>query len=139
MIKPQLGTDSVVLEATASAGTDQGTTTASLDTIGADYATLRVAFSEEINTNAVGPTILVQHGDGTTFTTLSTRAAEDLSDPKVITYHVDMRGKHRYLKMLVTPATASNDNITVSAIGTLYRQVEGPGATTDMATVGVVL
>ena len=139
MNEPQKGTLSIMLEATASKGTDQGTTTASLDTLGADYATVVVNFNSEINTDGVGPEIVFAHGDGTTYTTLSTLSAVTLVAEKAIVYHVDMRGKHRYLKFSVTPATATNDDLTIQADGILYRQVELPGATSDMADVAVIL
>lgn len=139
MIKPQLGTDSVMFaleKVTTTAG-------ANLDTIGADYATIRVAFASELTTDCVGPTISVLNSDteGSYVTMVADRTAEDLTAARVVTYHVDMRGKKRYLRMTVDPVgtAASDDAVTCTAVGTLYRQVEAPGATTDMATIGVIL
>ena len=138
MNEPQKGTDAIMLAPQAM--TNTATATANLDTIGADYATIRVALASEINVTAVGPGIVLSHGDTTsTWTALSTRTAEDITAAKTVTYHVDMRGKQRYLRLAVTTATATNDNVTLSAVSSLTRQVEAPGATTEMADVGVIL
>lgn len=141
MIFPQLGKHSIMIEPTAM--TNTATTTANLDTLGADYASVVIALKSEINTNAVGPTISVLESDDTVVSNFATivadRSAEAIVANKALVYHVDMRGRKRYLRLSVTTATATNDDVTVSAVGVLTRQVEDPAATTDMATAAVIV
>ena len=139
MIHDRLVTDSLLLEPQAM--TNSATVTANFDTLGAAYATIRVALSTELNTNAVGPTLSLLQSDDTVATNFATvvadRTGEDLTAGKEITYGVDMRGKKRYLRLSVSTATATNDNVTVSAIGTLSRQGEEPAGTTGAGDVVV--
>lgn len=121
--------------------TNSATVTANLDTLGADYATIRIALASEINTNAVGPTLSLLESDDTVATNFATivadRSAEDITSAKEVTYGVDLRGRKRYLRLSVTTATATNDDVTLSAIGTLSRMKEQPSGTTDAGDVVV--
>jgi hypothetical protein len=130
MISERLVTDSLLLAPQAM--TNSATVTANFDTLGASYATIRVAFAAEVNTNAVGPTLSLLQSDDTVATNFATvvanRTNEDLTSAKEVTYGIDMRGKKRYLRLSVTTATTTNDNVTVSAIGTLSRQGEESGS-----------
>lgn len=122
--------------------TNSATTTANLDTKGANYATIRVAFASEINTNAVGPTLVLSESDDTVvtnFSTLSTRSAEDLTAARELHYGVDLRGRKRYLRLAVTTATTTNDNVTLSAIATLSDLENAPSGTTDVADAVVFI
>ena len=138
-IHDRLVTDSVVMQPTLM--TNTVTTTANLDCLGAAYATLRVALKSEINTNAVGPTLSLLESDTTDSTNFATivadRTAEAIVTARSITYGVDMRGRKRYLRLSVTTATATNDDITVSCIGTLSRQDVNPAGTTGAGNVVV--
>lgn len=137
MITSQLGTDSLLLAMKAV------TTTASanFDTLGADYATIRVALASELTTDCVGPTISLLDCDTTVVTSFVTvvadRTTEDLTAAKVVTYHVDMSSGKRYLRLVVDPVgtAASDDAITLLAIGTLTRKVEAPSATAATVVV----
>lgn len=138
MIKERLVNDSLMVAPVAK--TNSTTTTANLDTLGAGYATIRVAFASELNTNAVGPTLVLSHSDDTVvtnFATLDTQTATDLVAAKTIHYGVDLRGKKRYLRLAVTTATATNDNITVSAVATLSDLENAPNGTTSVSDVAV--
>jgi len=142
MIGPQTGKDAIAFAPQAL--THGATASAALDTIGADYASIRITLASEANTNATGPTISLLQSDDTVVTNHATitadRAAEDITAAKVLTYHVDLRGKKRYLRLTVTPPSGStNNNITAGALSTLSRQVEAPGATTDMADAAVIV
>ena len=138
MIQPQRGTDSLMFAM-------EGITTtagANLDTIGADYATIRVGFASELTTDCVGPTLslLASDTEGSYVTVVADRTTEDLTAAKVVTYHVDCRVGKRYLRLTIDPVgtAASDDAVTCAAIGTLYRQVEAPGAASEMADACVV-
>ena len=122
--------------------TNSATTTANLDTKGANYATIRVAFASELNTNAVGPTLVLSESDDTVvtnFSTLSTRSAEDLTAAREVYYGVDLRGRKRYLRLAVTTATTTNDNVTLSAIATLSDLENAPSGTTGVADAVVFI
>lgn len=128
------------------AKTNTATASASLDTVTsrgkANYARITLVFASEINTNAVGPTISLLHSDDTVVTNHATmvanRTAEDITTAKSVCYHVDLRGKKRYLRLTVTTATATNDDITVAASYDLFLGQEA-ASTTDMADAAVIV
>lgn len=119
--------------------TNSATRTANLDTRGAAYATIRMAFASEINTNAVGPTISLLESDNTTVTNFATfssdfeRTAEDITGAKQIVYRTDLRGRKRYLRLSVTTATATNDNVTMGAVASLTRNAIEPASEASQA------
>lgn len=116
--------------------TNSATTTANLDCKGGNYATIRVAFASELNTNAVGPTLVLSESDDTVvsnFVALSTRTNEDLTAAREVHYGVDLRGRKRYLRLAVTTATTTNDNVTVAALATLSDLQDAPSGTTGVA------
>lgn len=127
--------------------TNSATRTANLDCQGAHYATIRMAFASEINTNAVGPTISLLESDDTTVTNFATfdsdfeRSAEDITGAKQIVYRTDLRGRKRYLRLSVTTATATNDNVTMGAVATLTRYAIEPASESEqaLATTSVVV
>jgi hypothetical protein len=138
MIKERMVTDSLLIAPKTQ--TNTATTTANLDTKGASYATIRVAFASELNTNAVGPTLVLSHSDDTVvtnFATLDTQTATDLTAAKTVRYSVDLRGKKRYLQLAVTTATATNDNLTFSAVATLSNLENAPNGTTSVSDTTV--
>lgn len=138
MIRERMVNDSLLIAPKAQ--TNSATTTANLDTKGASYATIRVAFASELNTNAVGPTLVLSHSDDTVvtnFVTLDTQTAVDLTAAEAIHYGVDLRGKKRYLRLAVTTATATNDNVTFSSIATLSDLENSPNGTTSVSDITV--
>lgn len=118
------------------AQTNSATTTARLDCVGADYVTIVLNCAIELNTNAVGPTLSLLSCDNTTVTNFATivadRSAEDLVAAKDVVYHVDMRSQKRYLRLTLTSATATNDNVTSAAVAILTRLDEAPSSTSEM-------
>lgn len=117
--------------------TNSATVTANFDIKGkGSYATIRIALASEINTNAVGPTISLLESDDTVVTNFATitadRVAEDITNAKGVNYHVDLRGRKRYLRLSVSTGTTTNDNVTVSATGTISHMGVGPASTSDM-------
>lgn len=113
--------------------TNTQTVTANFDCAGFQYATVRVQFGTELNTNAGGPTISLLASDTTDATTFVTvvanRTLENLVVGKVVNYHMPLR--KRYIRLAVTTDTTTNDTITVGASITLSQ---GPGhqSTTSM-------
>lgn len=116
--------------------TNSQTATAVLDTSGADWATIRIGLSARLNTNAVAPTINLTESDTTTASTNTITAdrSESCASAHALIYRIDTRARKRYLTLSITTATTTNDNVTVSAFGTLGRLSEAPKNTT--ASVG---
>ena len=137
MIHAQASKD-ILLLAPASQ-TNSATRTANLDTNDANYATIRMSFASEINTNAVGPTISLLESDDTVVTNFATfssdfeRTAEDITAAKQLVYKTDLRGRKRYLRLSITTATATNDNVTMSASAELGRTAIEPASEANMA------
>ena len=121
----------------ARALTNSATASANVDTNGADYATIVVNISSEVNTNAVGPTISLLESDDTTvtnFATITPNITGDAIAAKPIVYGIDLRGRKRYLRLTISTGTATNDNHAgVSADLILSRLKNAPAG-----TVGVV-
>ncbi len=129
--------------------TNSATRTQNLDTIGAEYATIVMNLASALNTNAVGPTIQLSESDNTTASNFATfnsnfnTTATTIAAARQIVYFVDTRSRKRYLRLSVTTATATNDNVTMGVTAILSR-VEQPaaaasnnlGSTNDTAVVG---
>lgn len=118
---------------------EDSTTTARLDTRGFDYATIIVAMSSEVNTSAEGPTISLLEDDTTVVSNFATivadQAAFDLTAAGQLTYHVDLRGKQRYLRLTVTAGShTSGDDIVVGAVAILSRAEEAPAGVSGMVS-----
>ena len=74
-LQPRLDADSVLVAPQAM--TNSATVTANLDTLGASYATIRIALASEINTNAIGPTLSLLSSDDTVVTNFATVVADN--------------------------------------------------------------
>ena len=127
------GSDKLLINPVAM--TNSATQSASYDIIGADYATIRIAFKSAINTNAVGPTVSLLSSDDTVVTnhvTVVANRVETITADHELVYHMDCKTAKRYLRLTVSTATATNDNVTLSAIGTLTMKEESPSNTASM-------
>ena len=128
---------SEVLLLPSASQTNSATRTANLDCQGAAYATIRMNFASEINTNAVGPTISLLESDDTVASNFATfnsdfeRSAEDITAAKHLVYRVDLKGRKRYLRLSVSTDTTTNDNVTMGAVGTLSRKTIEPASESD--------
>ena len=134
MLAERLVNDSLLISPRSM--TNSATTTANLDTKGANYATIRVAFASELNTNAVGPTLVLSESDDTVvsnFATLDTQSAVDLTAARELHYGVDLGGRRLFQQIAVSTATATNDNVTVAAVATLSDLQDAPNGTTGVA------
>ena len=134
MISERLINDTLLISPRAL--TNNATVTANMDTKGGNYATIRVCMGSEVNTNAVGPTLVLSESDDTVvsnFATLDTEATVDLTAAREVLFGVDLRGRKRYLRIAVSTATATNDNVTVAAVATLSDLQDAPNGTTGVA------
>jgi len=128
--------------AAAQAMTAAATVTANIDTNGADYATVIVNLSSEANTSAVGPTISLLEADTTdvsNFATITADVTGDAVAAKPILYGVDLRGRKRYLRVSITTAThTTNDVMTVGAGVILSHLKNAPSGTTGIVSTNGV-
>lgn len=133
-IHAQRGQEELILAPQAM--TNSATVTANFDTFGASYATIRISLASEINTNAIGPTISILSSDDEVASNFATiiadRTAEPIVAAKEVIYHVDSRSGNRYLRLDITTGVTTNDDVTVSATGTLSRLSEEPAGASDM-------
>jgi hypothetical protein len=119
--------------------------TANFDTIGFDYATITVAVSTGVNTNAIGPTIKIYENDttvATNFVTLQAGVVNVNSSANITRYLVDAKTGKRYLRIGVTCATTTNDLCYISVTGVSARKEQMPSnaaamvaTTNDTATL----
>lgn len=134
---PALNAKLAVLLAPASQ-TAAATRSAVCDTLGADFATIKVNCAAEVNTSAVGPTIALTESDTTdasNYGTWSSSASrnEDLAAAHQVTFHIDTRSRKRYIKLLITAAThTTNDIVTCAADALLTRREQVAAGTAAM-------
>lgn len=132
--------------------TAAATRSANVDCLGADHVTIALNFAAEVNTSAIGPTIVIKESDDTTATNFATWASSftvtgadnDLSTAKQRVFHIDTRSRKRYLNLAVTTAThTTNDIITMGAQAIFSRRdvvdagtAAMVGSTNDAVVVG---
>lgn len=96
--------------------------TANLDIAGADYATITVHASAEVNTNSTNVAIALLESDDstdtTTFATFNTTYNFTLDNTAAAgaALHVDTNGRKRFLRLRVTPDThTTNGPVIIGA------------------------
>ncbi len=140
MVKPlQSAVRSVVLAPAAAATTAR---TASIDTAGADYASIVVVASAELNTNSTNVSLNLRESDTTVATTFATFDANfatvlDNTQAAVAVFNVDLKGRRRYLQIVVTPDTTTNGAVLTSCVSELVMERQGANASNaDRVVVG---
>lgn len=128
----QLATDSVLLAPSASAATTART--ANLDCQGANYASIRLTLGAELNTNSTNIAVQLLESDDTTPSNFATFHASynrtvDNTAATIATFHVDLEGRKRYLRLAVTPDTTTNGVVVSSASASLMKDVISESAT----------
>ena len=124
--------------------TDSATATlaGNLDCRDADYATIIVNADVELTTDAEPITVSLLQSDDTVVTNFATVVADvDLSLVSAAQqiYHVDMKGKKRYLRIKLTPGTvATDDAFAMEVTGILSRMHSEPASTSDGVNNGGV-
>jgi len=88
--------------------------TAQIDLSNTEYATIVVTAGAELNTNSTNVTLTVAHGDGTTYTTLSTATLDNTAATKQ-EFHVEPMGRGKYLKLTITPDSTTNGPVITTA------------------------
>ncbi len=133
MISLQNTKSQVLLGPTTAATT---TRSASFDWSGADYATIRVIQSASAGTNG-GCSISLLHADSvptqaTQFATFVADLTAQATTSHEAVYHIDLKTKKRYGKVILTPTTNTNDTIITQASLTLARLEQAPSNTSAM-------
>ncbi len=116
--------------------------TANLDCQGADYASILLNVSAELNTNSTNVTLDLLESDDTVvtnFSTFSTNNAVTLDNTAAATaaFHVDMKGRKRYLRLSVTPDTTTNGVVLVSAVAALDKEIKNSDNANNAGSVSV--
>ena len=121
-------------------GTTTATTvrTANLDCQGSDYATIVVTTSAELNTNSTNVVAAILESDDTDASNFATFDADhqrtiDNTAAAVAAFHVDLRGRKRYIRLSLTPDATSNGTVIVSAVGIVKPSFQGALASTASA------
>lgn len=138
-VHPQSGITSVLLAPDRAAAT--ATRAATADTVGYSYAVVHVNVSSGVNTNSAAMTLSLQESDDTTTTTTTVTAniTKATTATNAHSYFVDLRGKKRYLRLVSTPATTTNDLVTVGATLSLLRAGTWPNTTTELNASGATI
>ena len=128
----QLATDSVLLTPSASAATDART--ANLDCQGANYATIRLTLGVEKNTASTFVDVELLESNDTDSSNFATFNATynrnvDNTTATIATFHVDLEGRKRYLRLSVTPDTTTNGDVVSSAVASVMKDVISESAT----------
>jgi len=116
--------------------------TANLDTQGAKYATIEVVLGAQLNTNATAPTISISESDTTVATTFATfnssfSTSQANAAATVGAYHVDLKGRKRYLRLTLTPDTTTNGAVLSSVVGILDKEIRSANSgNADTVVVG---
>jgi len=137
MIHSQSHTDTMAISPAAI--TNGATSAVNIDTLGADYATIRVGLSniaQATIASADGVTVKLTESDDTNASNATTFVADrtGIKFGREVRYEVDTRARKRYLRLSVIPGTsgATNEPVTAVAFATLSRKEQAPASTATM-------
>lgn len=104
--------------------------TASIDTQGADYASIVIHVGAELNTNSTNVALNLRESDTTVTTTFATFDSNyaitlDNTAAAVAVFNVDLKGRKRYLQVVVTPDTTTNGAVISSVVSELVEEIQG--------------
>ena len=132
MIDQQALTYTAMITGTTAATTAR---TARLDCQDVDYATIIVTTSAEANTNSTNVVASLLESDDTIVTNFATFDAShertiDNTSEAVGVFHVDRRGRKRYLRLVLTPDATTNGAVIVSAVAAVKDATQAAVAAT---------
>jgi hypothetical protein len=128
MVKPlQSAVRSVVLAPVTAATTAR---TAAIDTSGADYAIIEIVAGAEANTNSTNVVLNLRESDTNSATTFATFDANfstvlDNTAGAVAVFNVDLKGRKKFLQVVVTPDTTTNGAVITSCVSALVMDKQG--------------
>ena len=114
--------------------------TANLDTAGMDSVCLLVTLGAELNTNSTNVALQLSESDTTGATTFATFNADynktiDNTAAVVVPYHVDLKGRKRYIRVTVTPDTTTNGAVLSAVAAIADKEVRDALSATGTGTV----
>lgn len=123
----QMARRAVVLAPVAAATTAR---TAAIDTLGADYASIVITVGAELNTNSTNVLLNLRESDtnaATAFVTFNSSFAitADNTNGTVAVFNVDLKGRRRFLQVVVTPDTTTNGPVITSCVSEMISEVSG--------------
>lgn len=137
MIQSQRTKDVLCID--AAVYTNGNTAAVNIDTLGADYATIRVALGRAATgtiASADGTTVKLTESADTNASNATTFVADKtaIKVSQEVLYHVDTRSRKRYLRLSIIPGTSgvSNEIVTCAAFATLGRLEAAPTSTSGM-------
>ena len=121
---------SVVLAPVTAATTAR---TAAIDTLHADFASIVFSIGAELNTNSTNVAINLRESDvnaATAFTTFNSATAVtvDNTSAAIRTINVDLKGRKRFLQVVVTPDTTTNGPVITSVVSELLTDTSVPAS-----------
>ena len=141
MVHAQNSTDKLILSPASI--TAAATAASSLDTKGADWASIRVAIANVATPSLAsndGVTVKLEESEDTYISNVTTFVANKtgIKYGREIRYEVDTRLRKRYLHLSIIPGTSgvSNETVVAGAIGTIGRKEQLPASTSDMIAGG---
>jgi len=118
--------------------TDAATAAASIDTLNlGKSAMIIVNLSDEQAATSAAPTLSLLESDDTVVTnhvTITANLTPDIETGHLVIYHIDLRGRKRYLRATLT-AGASGADVTASGVFLAFPD-SSPESTTDMVESG---
>lgn len=115
--------------------------TASVDTRGADYASILVTLGAEANTNSTNVTLQLAESDTNgsfaTFNSNFNRVIDNTASV-VVAYHVNLQGRKRFLQLTISPDTGANGAVIGSAMSVLDLEYKNVAASSnaDVVVIG---
>jgi len=139
MAKAQQALDYTIMLAPVTAAT--ASRTASVDTRGADYASILVTLGAEANTNSTNVTLQLAESDTNgsfaTFNSNFNRVIDNTASV-VVAYHVNLQGRKRFLQLTISPDTGANGAVIGSAMSVLDLEYKNVAASSnaDVVVIG---
>lgn len=104
--------------------------TAAIDTVGSDYASIVLHIGAELNTNSTNVALNLRESDtneATAFATFNSSfsVTADNTAATVQVFNVDLKGRKRYLQVVVTPDTTTNGPVISSCVAELVKEISG--------------
>lgn len=115
---------------------------AAFDTRGGKYATIEIVLGAKANTNSTNVTVQLAEGDTTssfvTFNSAFNVTQDATTNGAVGVYHVDLKGRQRYLRLTLTPDTHTTNGVIISsAVGVLDPEFRNPANSSNASFVVV--
>lgn len=104
--------------------------TAAIDVSGADYATIVFHIGAELNTDSTNVALNLRESDTNEATAFVTFNADfsvtaDNTAATVQVFNVDLKGRKKFLQVVVTPDTTTNGPVITSCVAALRPELSG--------------